>query len=31
MISTSEISISVVVSQADSENSVRVLHKEFIG
>ena len=31
MISTSEISISVVVRQTDSENSVRVLHKEFIG
>ena len=31
MISTSEISISVVVRQADSENAVRVLHKEFIG
>lgn len=31
MISTSEISISVVVRQADAENAVRVLHKEFLG
>ncbi len=30
MISTSEISISVVVRAADAENAVRVLHKEFI-
>lgn len=31
MISTSEISISVVVRLPDAENAVRVLHKEFIG
>ena len=31
MISTSEISISVVVRLSDAENSVRALHKEFIG
>ena len=31
MISTSEISIYVVVRLSDAENSVRALHKEFIG